>query len=49
MNTINSAYFFRTKQQRFTISKTLSIIRKILIVASVYLVFGLLLNMFTPA
>jgi len=42
MNTINPVYFFRIKQQRFTISKTLTIIRKILIVASVYLVFGLL-------
>ncbi len=46
MNTINPVYFFRIKQQRFTISKALTIICKILIVASVYLVFGLL---FTPA
>lgn len=42
MNTMNPVYFFRIKRQQFTISKTLTIIRKILIVASVYLVFGLL-------
>ena len=42
MNTMNNYCFHRVKQKQNTNSKTLNIIHKILVVISVYLVFGLL-------
>ncbi len=42
MNTMNNYYFHRIQRKRNIYSKTLNIIHKILIVISVYLVFGLL-------
>jgi len=41
MSTMNN-YYFRIRRQRITYSKTLNIIRRILVVISVYLIFGLL-------
>ena len=42
MNTMNNYYFFRLRQQHITYPKILGFIRKIVIVISVYLIFGLL-------
>ena len=42
MNTINHDYVYRARQPRMTYAKTLGIINKILVVISVYLIFGLL-------
>ncbi len=42
MNTINNDYVYRARQQRITYAKTLGIIHKILLVFSIYLLFGLL-------
>ena len=42
MNTVNTFYFRRTRTKRSTCSKALTIIHKLLVVISIYLVFGLL-------
>ena len=42
MNTVNTFYFRRTRTKKYTCSKALTIIHKLLVVISIYLVFGLL-------
>lgn len=42
MNTMNNNYFFRRRQHRKICSKTLNILHRMLVVISVYLIFGLL-------
>lgn len=42
MNTVNTPYFRRIRTKQTTCSKTLNIIHKLLVVISIYLLFGLL-------